>query len=76
MLSRSAFYAGWVMRWLIALGLVELAVRAHARYVPSVPWPVVNVPLAVAILLGLLWGPRSYAAYTRAAEKRNAAKTT
>jgi len=75
-LTRSVFYSGWVLRWLIAFGLIELGVRAHARYFPSVPWLVVQVPLVVAIILGLLWGPRSYAAYRRAAERRNPAKAT
>ena len=76
MLSRSAFYGWWALRWVIAFGLIGLADRVHQKYLPTVPWLVVQVPLVVGIVLGILRGPWSYAAYTRAAEKRNAAKTT
>jgi len=75
MLSRSAYYALWVARWLIAVGVALLAGIARMRYFPRVPSVVVEVPLFVVLIMTLIRGPMSYAAYVRDGAKRAPAKT-
>lgn len=70
MLSRFGFYCWWYTRLVIGLGLMLLAVQVHSTYLSAVPWTAIEMPLIFVVVLALLRGPRSYAAYRRAAEKR------
>jgi len=75
MLSRSGYYSWWAARFVVAIGLGLLAVDAHAKYFPRVPWVAVEFPLLVVIIMTILRGPMSYAAYVRAGAKRTPART-
>ena len=74
MLSRTAFYLRWVLRWAIALGVIALATWAHGtEHLRNIPWPVIWIPLGALLMVALMRGPASYAKYLRARQPHDQA---